>query len=85
MSETSAEFDAAVAAAKQLPEKPDNDTLLEIYALYKQSTDGDVSGEKPGFFDYVGVAKNEAWQKLQGTEATTAQQQYIDLISRLGG
>ena len=55
MSELEQLFENASAAVKQLPEKPDNETLLELYALYKQGSSGDVSGEKPGFFDFVGV------------------------------
>lgn len=85
MSELETRFEAASAAAKDLPEKPDNDTLLQLYALYKQATEGDVQGEKPGFFDFVGVAKYEAWESLSGTEADQARQQYIDLVDKLGG
>ncbi len=76
-------FEAAVAASKQLPEKPDNMTLLKIYALYKQATAGDVQGERPGFSDMVGRAKWDAWNGLKGTASTDAMQQYIDLIDSL--
>ena len=55
-------FENAATAAKSLPEKPDDNTLLELYALYKQGSGGDVSGDKPGFFDFVGAAKYEAWK-----------------------
>ncbi|MCK7499893.1 MAG: acyl-CoA-binding protein [Comamonadaceae bacterium] len=54
--------------ARQLPEKPDNATLLKIYSLYKQATDGDVEGKRPGFTDLVGRAKYDAWAKLEGQE-----------------
>ena len=57
---------------KDLSERPDNDTLLRLYALYKQGSEGDVSGDKPGFFDFVGTAKYEAWAKLKGTAADEA-------------
>ena len=67
MSNDAEAFEQALADAKQLPEKPDNDTLLQLYALYKQATEGDVSGEKPGFFDFVATAKFEAWEGLAGT------------------
>ena len=77
------QFDAAVAASKQLPERPDNMTLLKIYALYKQASEGDVQGSRPGFTDMVGRAKYDAWAGLQGTSSDEAMQQYIDLIEGL--
>jgi acyl-CoA-binding protein len=85
MSELEQQFENASVAIKQLSEKPDNETLLELYALYKQGSSGDVSGEKPGFFDFVGVAKFDAWEKLQGTDSAEAMQKYIDLVNRLTG
>ena len=78
-------FEQAAEAAKSLPEKPDNDTLLKLYALYKQGTAGDVAGDKPGFFDFVGLAKYEAWEKLQGVSTEDAQDQYVALVRELGG
>ena len=78
-------FEQAAEAAKSLPEKPDNDTLLKLYALYKQGTAGDVTGDKPGFFDFVGLAKYEAWEQLQGTSTEDAQEQYVALVRELGG
>lgn len=83
MSELRKRFDEAQVQVKQLSERPDNDTLLKLYALYKQGAEGDVSGEKPGFFDFVGVAKYEAWAKLQGTAQEDAMQRYIDLVDSL--
>ena len=85
MSELEQQFQDASAAAKQLPEKPDNEILLELYAFYKQGSSGDVSGEKPGFFDFVGVAKYEAWEKVAGMESDEAMQKYVDLVNRLKG
>ena len=85
MSEINSCFEQAAAAAKSLPEKPDNDTLLQLYALYKQGSSGDVSGEKPGFFDFVGVAKYGSWEKLRGVSGDDAMQSYIDLVKKLGG
>jgi acyl-CoA-binding protein len=73
-------FDAAVANSKNLSERPDNATLLKIYALYKQATEGDVQGKKPGFGDMVGRAKWDAWNGFKGTGNDDAMQQYIDLI-----
>ena len=78
-------FDQAAGVAKSLPERPDNETLLLLYALYKQGSEGDVSGEKPGFFDFVGVAKYEAWEKLRGTKQDQARSQYVELVRKLGG
>ncbi|MBP8272739.1 MAG: acyl-CoA-binding protein [Sphaerotilus sp.] len=78
-----ASFAAAVADSKQLPERPDNLTLLKIYALYKQATEGDASGERPGFTDFVARAKFDAWVALAGTDGDTARQDYIDLIESL--
>lgn len=78
-------FDQAAAAVKALPVKPDNDTLLRLYALFKQGSVGDVTGEKPGFFDFVGLAKYEAWERLKGISREDAQRQYIDLVRELGG
>ena len=83
MSDLHTAFEAAVARSKELAERPDNATLLKIYALYKQATQGDNAEKKPSFTDVVGRAKWDAWNKLQGTSAEAAQQQYIDLIAEL--
>jgi diazepam-binding inhibitor (GABA receptor modulating acyl-CoA-binding protein) len=76
-------FDTAVAESKQLSSRPDNNTLLLLYSLYKQATDGDVIGDEPGMFDFVAKAKYNAWQKLKGTSAEDAMQQYIDIVAQL--
>ena len=78
-------FEAAAQRVQALDERPDNDTLLRLYALYKQGSEGDVRGPKPGFFDFVGTAKYDAWAKLSGTEKTAAMQQYIALVDKLTG
>jgi len=83
MADLTALFDAAVANSKNLSERPDNATLLKIYALYKQGTSGDNTEKKPGFSDMVGRAKWDAWNKLNGTSSDDAKQQYIDLIGSL--
>ena len=83
MAKLKATFDAAVAASKQLPEKPDNMTLLKIYSLYKQATEGDVEGKRPGFTDMVGRAKYDAWATLKGKSQDEARQEYVDLIESL--
>ena len=78
-------FENAQKAIKTLTQKPDDATLLKLYALYKQGAVGDVQGDKPGFFDFVGAAKYEAWGKLEGTSSEDAQQKYVDLVNKLVG
>lgn len=85
MSNLQNDFEAAVANAKDLPKRPDNETLLKLYGLYKQATQGDASGKRPGFTDMVGRAKYDAWSKLKGTDQEEAMQQYVDLVNRLKG
>lgn len=77
------EFDAAQLASKNLEERPDNMTLLEIYALFKQATAGDISGERPGFTDMVARAKFDAWSGVKGLSKDQAMQKYVDLIAGL--
>ncbi|TFZ03807.1 acyl-CoA-binding protein [Ramlibacter humi] len=83
MSDLKADFEAAVANSKKLSERPDNTTLLKIYALYKQATTGDNTEKKPGFGDMVGRAKWDAWNGMKGTSSDDAMQQYVDLIKSL--
>ena len=83
MADLKATFEAAVAASKSLPEKPDNLTLLKIYALYKQATAGDVEGKRPGFTDMVARAKFDAWAALKGKSGDGAMQEYVELIEGL--
>ena len=74
-------FEKAVADSKQLATRPDNDTLLSLYSLYKQATDGDAPDEGPSNpFDFVGVAKHAAWAKLKGTSADDAMTKYVALV-----
>lgn len=80
-----AQFEQAQADSKNLSERPDNLTLLKIYALFKQATAGDVDGKRPGFTDMVGRAKWDAWAEIKGTSSDDAKQQYIDLINELKG
>jgi|YNPBryunderm2012_1023409.scaffolds.fasta_scaffold00084_11 acyl-CoA-binding protein len=77
------EFEAAVARAKRLSRRPSDEQLLELYALYKQATVGDVQGEEPGFFDFVGRAKYDAWAKRRGMTPEAARRAYIELVDRL--
>ncbi|HSH05512.1 MAG TPA: acyl-CoA-binding protein [Anaerolineae bacterium] len=83
MSDLDARFEAAAAAAQDLPSKPDNETLLKLYALYKQGTKGDASGKRPGMMDFVGRAKFDAWQRLKGTGKEEAKEQYVALVTEL--
>jgi diazepam-binding inhibitor (GABA receptor modulator, acyl-CoA-binding protein) len=78
-----ARFEAATVAAKQTKKKPDNSTLLKLYSYYKQATDGDVKGNRPGGFDFVGAAKYDAWAKLKGSSKDEAMQNYIKQVERL--
>lgn len=83
MSDLKTAFDAAVAGSKNLTERPDNATLLKLYALYKQATVGDNTEKKPGFSDMIGRAKWDAWTAMKGKPAEEAMQEYIDLIGSL--
>lgn len=83
MSELKNTFEAAVAESKNLPERPSNDVLLQLYALYKQATDGDVEGKRPGFTDMVGRFKYDAWAAVKGLSSDEAMTRYIDLVATL--
>ncbi|MCL4811816.1 MAG: acyl-CoA-binding protein [Vicinamibacteraceae bacterium] len=76
-------FEAAAAASKTLPSRPDNEALLRLYALYKQATVGDVSGERPGGLDFVGRAKYDAWAGLKGLTRDEAMRDYVGLVEEL--
>jgi diazepam-binding inhibitor (GABA receptor modulator, acyl-CoA-binding protein) len=77
------QFEQAVADSKALTERPSNDTLLQLYSLYKQATEGDVNGEAPAMFDFVAKAKYEAWTAQKGKSQDEARQAYINLIQKL--
>lgn len=83
MSDLETQFKQALNDVNALTERPNNETMLKLYSLYKQGTEGDVTGDKPGFFDFVGVAKYEAWEKLKGTSQDHAKEQYIGLVEQL--
>ena len=85
MTELNDAFENAQKDIKNLTKRPDDATLLKLYALYKQGSTGDVQGEKPGFFDFVGAAKYEAWEQLKGLSSDDAKQQYVDLVNKLAG
>ncbi|NOX62736.1 MAG: acyl-CoA-binding protein [Chloroflexi bacterium] len=83
MPDLQTQFEQAAKTAQRLSKRPDNNTLLQLYALYKQATAGDVSGKRPGFTDFVGRAKYDAWAKMKGVSKETAMQQYIELVNKL--
>ncbi len=83
MSDLKAQFDQAAADAKRLPKRPDNSTLLKLYALFKQATSGDVTGSRPGGFDLEGKLKYDAWAKQKGKTKDAAMQEYITLVEGL--
>jgi acyl-CoA-binding protein len=78
-------FEKALKDVKTLTKRPSNDDLLTLYALFKQATDGDVSGSRPGMLDMVGRAKYDAWAKLKGATKDSAMQKYIDKVKSLLG
>ena len=77
------QFNQALTDSKNLSERPDNMTLLKIYALFKQGSVGDATGERPGMTDFIARAKFDAWAELAGTTQENAMQQYVDLITNL--
>lgn len=83
MATLKSKFEKAVAESTKLPERPDSATLLQIYSLYKQATEGDASGDRPGFTEFVARSKWDAWKKLAGKSNTEAMTEYIDLIESL--
>ncbi len=76
-------FNQAVARSKELTKRPTNEELLQLYALYKQATEGDVTGERPGGFDFKAIAKYDAWAELKGKSREQAMQQYVDFMNGL--
>lgn len=77
------DFQAAVERSKQLTKRPSNEELLDLYALFKQGTDGDVSGDRPGGFDFKAIAKYDAWAGKKGKSKDDAMKEYVDLVGRL--
>ena len=77
------QFDSAVSRSRELTSRPSNEDLLLLYALYKQATDGDVSGERPGGFDFKAIAKYDAWAEVKGKSKDDAMKEYITLVDRL--
>lgn len=85
MSDLKAQFEQAQKDIKTLTKRPSNEDLLALYSLFKQATEGDVKGSRPGMLDMVGRAKYDAWAKLKGTKAEQAMQNYLSVVGRLLG
>jgi acyl-CoA-binding protein len=83
MADLEKRFEAAQSAAQRLPRRPDDETLLELYSYYKQATEGDISGPRPGAFDFVARAKHDAWQARKGLRKDAAMRAYIKLVEHL--
>lgn len=83
MNDLKSRLEASVVKSKTLSKRPDNGTLLRLYALYKQATEGDVVGKRPGFGDLVGRAKYDAWVEVNGMSKDEAMAQYIALVDSL--
>ena len=85
MSDLKTQFEQAARESTELSTRPDNQTMLQLYALYKQATTGDIDTKRPGMTDFVGRAKWDAWEKLKGQSIEQAMQAYIDLVNKLKG
>jgi acyl-CoA-binding protein len=85
VSDLKKKFEDAAAAVKKLKEDPGNDAKLQLYALFKQGSEGDVEGKRPGFTDMIGRAKYDAWAKTKGMSKDEAMKKYIDFVKSLGG
>ena len=77
------DFQNAVSRSKELTQRPSNEDLLDLYALFKQATEGDVAGDRPGGFDFKAIAKFDAWTSKKGISAEQAMQHYVNLVERL--
>ena len=78
------QFDSAVTRSRELTSRPSNENLLLLYALFKQATEGDVTGERPGGFDFKAIAKYDAWTEVKGKSTDEAMREYVALVDRLG-
>ncbi|HYG19612.1 MAG TPA: acyl-CoA-binding protein [Ohtaekwangia sp.] len=77
------QFDNAIARSKEFTRRPSNEELLQLYALFKQATEGDAQGERPGGFDFKAIAKFDAWSDQKGKSRDASMREYIDLVDRL--
>jgi diazepam-binding inhibitor (GABA receptor modulator, acyl-CoA-binding protein) len=83
MSDLKKKFEAAAKDSKNLKSRPSDEDMLRLYALYKQASVGDATGDRPGSFDFVNRAKYDAWARLKGTDTDKAMKSYVDLVERL--
>jgi diazepam-binding inhibitor (GABA receptor modulating acyl-CoA-binding protein) len=83
MAETDKKFEAAAKEVQKFKQRPDDEDLLRLYALFKQGTEGDVTGERPGAFAMKDRAKYDAWARVKGTDSAKAREQYVKLVERL--
>ena len=83
MSDLKKKFEAAAKDSKNLKTRPSDEDMLRLYALYKQASVGDATGDRPGSFDFVNRAKYDAWARLKGTDTDKAMKSYVDLVARL--
>jgi acyl-CoA-binding protein len=83
MSDLQAKFEKAAEEVMELPERPDDKTLLKLYGLYKQATEGNLKGKRPSFTDVKGRAKYDAWSRLRGKSPEWAMEEYIKLVEKL--
>ena len=83
MSDLQTQFETAAADAQKLARRPDDKTLIKLYALYKQATVGDVQGSRPGFTDMAGRFKYDGWAKVKGTSQEDAMQAYIGMVEEM--
>lgn len=77
------QFEAAIARSKELTQRPSNEELLQLYALYKQGSEGDVTGDRPGGFDFKAIAKYDSWAELKGKSKEDAMNEYIAFVDGL--
>ncbi len=77
------QFESAVGRSKELTQRPSNQELLDLYALFKQASEGDVTGDRPGGFDFKAIAKYDAWAERKGKSKEDAMKDYIALMDKL--
>jgi acyl-CoA-binding protein len=77
------QFEAATAKSKNLTKRPGNEELLLLYALFKQGSEGDVAGDRPGGFDFKAIAKYDAWAEQKGKSREAAMKEYVALVEKL--
>jgi diazepam-binding inhibitor (GABA receptor modulator, acyl-CoA-binding protein) len=81
--ELNAQFEEAAAKSKQMTRRPTNEELLRLYALYKQGSEGDATGDRPGGFDFKAIAKFDAWEELKGMSKDKAKEEYVSFVNKL--